>query len=735
MLAMIRKRSTDKAPAGAGMENTSTVWVNEIELNTRDLRDTARRVGLGGATGNVRLSLDAIDRRRGQIRVLSIVLLLIVCIAMVTLSDVLTLELPPWLPKPYLLGFIFAVAAVFGIYVFKKERELRHLSLFLVDEQFHRDVVTRRLKVVETLLESSKAVNLGVDEKRATDIIIRQAAQFFDDAGLCYYGNPAKGEIKAIAGQADLGLESLARSTIKRGQSQLPRPAPGTTRQHFGVPVRTRKKTYGALCLSTDAPGIDSFEVLLAMSLFAEQLAAAIANARAEEREKLDESRREYDQSHDAQTGLLTRSEFLSRLARRISEFGDQAPRLAVLFINIDDLQRINNSMGYDVGDAVIRHYGEMLHDHLPSGAFAGHFGGDEFMVAAPDISGYADALALAESIGNGSKEPIAIGSRRVYFNASIGVAMPESYDVNALELVRDAHVAMQKAKSRGGGTHERFDAGLLGDADRTLDLEDDLRGALDNDEIGIHLQPIFDLETMKPIATEVLVRWFHPEHGVIPASSFLPFAARTAHLKQIDLRVFQKACAAVSALRDHGIDLPVHANLFPAHLVAGDLVEEVHHILQTVGLSGDAFVIEIADGDNLLAGDQAGGNLAKLRQMGFRVALDDFGSGHSSLESLDRTRIDMVKISRGLIASLDEPGAPRQELLETVLSLADRLELAVVAVGVETDSQAETLRALGCTRAQGHFLGRPMALKAYIERLGDSTDRIDAADGQDEQT
>lgn len=718
---MIWKRSTDKAIASAGTDNPSTVWVNEIELNTRDLRDTARRVGLGGATGNVRLSLDSIDRRRGQIRVLSVVLLLIVCIAMVTLSGVWVIELPPWLPKPYLLGFIFAVAAVFGIYVFKKERELRHLSRFLVDEQFHRDVVNRRLKVVETLLESSKAVNLGIDEKRAVEIIMRQAAQFFDDGDICYYQQPAKGEVKAIGGRIDLGLESLARSTIKRGQSQLPRPAPGTTRQLFGVPVRTRKKLYGALCLTTDAPGTDSFEVLMAMSLFAEQLAAAIANARAVEREKLDDSRREYDLSHDAQTGLLTREEFLSRLNQRISEFGEDAPRVAVLFINIDDLQRVNNSMGYEVGDAVIRHYGEMLHDQLPAGAFAGHFGADEFMVALVDVAGYAEASALAESIGRHSKDPLSIGSRRVYFDASIGVAMPQSYDVTASDLVRDAHVAMQAAKSRGGGTHERFDPGLLGDADRTLNLEDDLRSALDNDQIGIHLQPIFDLVTMQPIATEVLVRWFHPEHGIIPASSFLPFAARTAHLKQIDLRVFQKACAAISALRDRGIDLPVHANLFPSHLVAGDLVDEVHRILQTAGLSGGDFVIEIADEGNLLAGEQAGGNLAKLREMGFRVALDDFGGGQSSLQSLDRTRIDMVKVSRGLIASLDEPGAPRQELLETVLSLGDRLELEVVAVGVETDSQAEVLRDLGCTRAQGHYLGRPMALKTYIERFGDA--------------
>jgi diguanylate cyclase (GGDEF)-like protein len=731
---MFKKEAESSHRNTSAVDNSSTVWVNEIELNSEMLRDTARRVGLGNK-GTVRLSLDSVDRRRIQIWALAIALLFLVCLTMLLVSGVWEIELPAWLPKAYLIAFIFTLTILFGFYVFEKETQLRRLTRFLVDEQFHNDVVNRRLKVVETLLESSKAVNQGIEEHRSLDIISRQAALFFEDGEICLYRQRGEGEITPLFGEVNLGLEELARAVINRGQSQFRRADENSQMHSFGVPVRIRKRVYGALCLKTASSGIDSFETLMALSLFAEQAGAAIVNARVREREKLDESRREYDQAHDSQTGLLTREEFISRLDERITAYGDAAPQVALMFINIDDLQRINNSLGYAVGDAVIRNYCDQLHDNLPSNAMAGHFGGDEFMVAMFDVTGYESAEGLAESIATKVGESLTIGSRKIWYTASIGIAMPETYEANARDLIRDGHIAMQKAKTDGGGQLARFDANLLEDADRELNLEEDIRRALEDDEIEITLQPIFDLVSMKVVAAEALVRWLHPEHGVLPAGSFLPFASRTGQARQIDQRVFQKACLTVPRLRERGLDIPIHVNLFPGYVAAADLVESMEKILNDASIEPDCFVIEITGSDKIMSSAQVDRNLVRLKKLGFRIALDDFGSGASGLESLNKTRIDIIKVSRGFISSLNENEGSRRELVETIFSLAERLELEVIAVGVENDHQLEILKELGCERAQGFFLSKPMQTDTFLERFGDSkSEREPAVDAHPEQ-
>ncbi len=711
---MFAKREVADDSISMATDSPSTVWINAIELNTRSLRDTARSVGLGGGGGKVRLSMESIERRRAQIRALFIVLLIIVCIAMAALAGVLPGSLPAWLPASYLVGFVFAVAAGFGVYIVLKERQLRRLAQFVMDEQFHTDVVNKRLKVVETLLESSKAVNREIDEQRAIDIIARQAAQFFDDAQIGFYRAKADRSVRLLPGQRDPGLAELAAAVVARGQSRLLRPSDGTGTTRFGVPVATGKKLYGALCLATER-GVDTFEVLLAMSLFAEQAASAIAHARAREREKHDASRQEYDRAHDALTGLLARDEFLSRLDERLAAYGDDAPRVALLFINIDGMSRINNSLGYEIGDAVIRHYGERLAEVLPSDVLAGHFGGDEFMVARYDVSGYGDAEELADQITGAVGESLSVGSRKVWFSASIGMALPETYDTHARALVRDAQVAMQKARAAGGGQRARFDPGLLDAADRDLDLAGDLRRALEADEIDIQLQPIIDLDSGRPVAMEVLARWMHPEQGMIPASAFVPFAEGTT--RQIDLRVVDKAVTAAAMLRQQGIELPMHLNLDPAHLADPGTADALLQRLADGGVDPATVVVEVTDADQQLGSEKVATTLSRLRQHGVGVALDDFGSGTSTLESVDRSRIDMIKISRGVVAGLDEAGSGRRELVDTIVSLARRLELTPVGVGVETDAQAEALKALGCRFAQGHYPGRPLSVAAFAER------------------
>ena len=293
---------------------------------------------------------------------------------------------------------------------------------------------------------------------------------------------------------------------------------------------------------------------------------------------------------------------------------------------------------------------------------------------------------------------------------------MPETFEVDAGELVRNAQMAMQEAKRRGGNGVATFDSSLVEDLDRSLDLEDELRKALDNDEIGITLQPIFDLDTMQPVAVETLVRWMHPEQGLIPANAFLPFAERTGQLKEIDQRTIQKSCAAVRALRDRGFELPVHLNLFPGYVSSPDLVPALSRILETTGVDARSFVLEVSEDNPQLLDESTVGNLVALKKAGFRIALEDFGTGSRSIESLNVLPVDGVKLNRSFIHNLGTGDGSRKRVVESLTAIAERMNLEIIAVGIENDRQVEMLRDSGCGYGQGFFLAKPVPLKSFLD-------------------
>ncbi|GJL82935.1 MAG: hypothetical protein DHS20C01_25690 [marine bacterium B5-7] len=718
---MRNKNSNTISTESGSVEGQSTAWYDEVELTTRGMRSVARNVGLGQRRGAVKLSFRTLDRRRVQIWILTVIVLLLITVSMSLIGGDAVESLPDWLSDRHLIIGAFVLVVLYGFYVFEKENQLRKLTRFLVEEQFHKDVVNRRLKLVESFLDSSKAANLEINEQHALDIIGRHADQFFDDSSVAIYLTRDEGHLSVISGETDDALDELAINVIKRSKSLTIRPKDSHGRLNIGVPIKSREELLGTICLQSLRTDLDTFEVLMSLALFAELASSAIVNSRSSEKEKLEKTRREYESARNSSTGLLNRNGFIELLDSRIGDFGDEAPKVAVIFINVDHFNRINNSLGYEVGDAVIRQVATSFEGLLPHDSITGHFGGDEFIAALFEVSGYQETSDIAELIRGRISEAVPVGGHNLRITVSIGIAMPETFDADAGELVRNAHVAMQQVKQQGGDSVMRFDVNLLDDADRTLDLENDIRRALDNDEIIINLQPVFKLDSMQPVAVEALVRWSHPEHGILPASSFLPFAKKSGQLKEIDQRVFQKSCAAVRGLRDHGFQLPVHANLFPGYLKSTDLIAEIKHILDTAGISPSAFVIEISDTEHLLRNEQAADNLRRLKDMGFKIALDDFGSGSSGLESLNRSQIDIVKISRNFINHLGEGDATRIEMVRSIMSLATRLEIEVIAVGVENDLQVDILRELGCSRAQGYYLGKPLLLKPFLDRFGNN--------------
>ncbi len=708
-------RRTDSEPVTGG--RASSVWTTEIELGPDLARNAARRVGLTRGRGATRLSLEAIDRRRLEIWLLTAGLIVLVSLTMVLVSDYVEIALPKWLPKHYVLGSVLLLTVLYGMYIVEKESQLRKLTRYLVEEQFHKDIVNRRLKVVDSLLESSKAVNQGLDRGRALGVIARQAGQFFENDDVCIYLD--EGGIRAAAGAVDMGAEELARAVVTRRQSRFVRPAAGEATARFGVPVGIRDRVFGAVCLSTSRQPLDSFETLLGMSLFAEQAAAVIARARKAGPVPVAAEPARLAGLPENATGLLGRGEFLALLDERIRESGSTATAPCVMFFNIDDLARINARHGYQTGDMVIADYAATLRASLPGDAIAGHFGGDEFMAAVFDIGGRSAAEEAARALHGRISRQLQVESRKFWFGSSVGVAVPDTDTGDARELVARAQIAMRRAKAEGGGTVAVFVPGLRDEITRDTGVQEDLHRALEYDEIVIHLQPIFDLATMAPVAAEALARREHPARGVLPPSTFMPVASRAGDLKLFDRRIVESACATVGPLERAGLAIPVHINLVPAHLTSQTLLADLGDILAAAGGEPRSFVLELSDIERIVADARGRENVKRLRAMGFAIALDNFGGGAAAFAALQSVRTDMIKIARSLIAELGAGESPARHVVETIVTFARQNELPVIAVGVENERQAALLRDLGCARGQGNHLGTPLPVGAFTEHYG----------------
>jgi diguanylate cyclase (GGDEF)-like protein len=637
-------------------------------------------------------------------------------------------SLPEWLPGNYLKIGIFVIILLYGFYVFEKELQLRKISRYLIDEQFEVDVVNRRLKSVETVLESSKVINSTDNLDRALETIVLQASSFMNERDLCLYLIRSDGDLTPSIGNTDQRLITLAAKVMELNQSRFGKDPklPGMT--HFAVPVSRRERHYGALGMSTATQGLDTFEILMTMSLFAEQVATAITQARMNEQHKMHEHQELHQITHDRLTGLLSRSEFFDQLDTRIHEYGDAAPRIGLIFLKIDDLKRFNNSLGFAVGDAIIQRHADSMRSAISEDAMAGRFGGDSFMVALFDVSGYEEAMEIAATLQTALAPAIAVSNRRLNITTSIGVALPETFDVDASSLIRDAHIATYHAKSKGGNQICRFEADLLDNADRILDLEADLKRAIENDELGICLQPIVNLKSMQTMGLEALLQWQHPENGIIPATSFIPFATETGQLAEIDLRVIRKSCEAIKQLQAKGFQIPLHVNVFPKFLNSAGMVASIDSILKEYGIQPDRFVIEISENDPLLESEKTQRNIRTLKGLGFHIALDNFGTGSAALGMLNQLPLDMAKVSKSLINDLTDEHSKDAELFRTIMTLSESLKLKVVAVGIENDKQVEVLREMGFDTGQGYYLGKPMQLQAFIDSKRAESSSIDMA-------
>ena len=424
------------------------------------------------------------------------------------------------------------------------------------------------------------------------------------------------------------------------------------------------------------------------------------------------EERLLHDAFHDALTGLPNRALFMDHLGLAIARSKRNAEqKFAVLYLDLDRFKIINDSLGHMIGDQLLVGIARRLEECLRPGDTIARLGGDEFTVLIEDITDDSDTIYVAERIQSELTTPFNLSGREVFTTVSIGIAPGSSNYERAEDILRDADTAMYRAKTLGKARHEIFDKAMHARAMNLLQLETDLRRAIERDEFFVQYQPIVSLETSHLRGFEALVRWKHPERGLISPIDFIPVAEETGLIVQIGDFVLREACQQMQ--RWHTIfpsDPPmfISVNLSGKQFAQPDLTSEVATILSETGLNPRTLKLEITESvvmDNI---ETATEMLKQLRSLGVQLSIDDFGTGYSSLSYLHRFPIDTLKIDRSFVTQMSDNNE-NMEIVRTVVMLAQNLGMDVVAEGVETTEQLSLLQRLGCEFGQGYFFSKPV--------------------------
>jgi diguanylate cyclase (GGDEF)-like protein len=415
--------------------------------------------------------------------------------------------------------------------------------------------------------------------------------------------------------------------------------------------------------------------------------------------------------SEDPLTGLPNRRIFRAALDRfcriAFSEPGHpNAPRaLSVLFLDLDRFKVVNDTLGHMVGDQLLQHIAERLKKANEPGQVLARLGGDEFAIVAPHLDDRQELAALAIRLSDVICEPCEIEGHLIRTSVSIGIAIGPHDGTNADDLLMASDLALYSVKANGRGTHRFFDRHMNEEVKERRQIETDLREAVEQKTFELHYQPIIDLQSNAIAGFEALIRWRHPEEGLVPPTVFIPVAEDTGLILPIGEWVLREACRTAMLWPD---DIRVAVNLSAVQFIAPNLVALIEKTLAETGLSPDRLELEITESIFLDKTEATLAILHRLKKFGVRIAMDDFGTGYSSLSYLRRFPFDKIKIDRMFISDL-ESGADHLVIVQAIISIARALGMITTAEGVETDSQLMLVEALGCNEVQGHFLSEPV--------------------------
>ncbi len=424
------------------------------------------------------------------------------------------------------------------------------------------------------------------------------------------------------------------------------------------------------------------------------------------------EERLRYQAFHDSLTGLPNRALFMDRLEHALVRMERRKRPAAVLFLDLDNFKLVNDSLGHEVGDRLLTLVAERLRGCLRAEDTVARFGGDEFTVLLEDVADESDAARVADQITWALKVPFSLEGREVFVNASIGIALSATDRDRPSDLLRNADVALYRAKASGKASCEVFDIAMNIQTLERLDLEADLRRAIERREFVNFYQPQLELLTGRIVGWEALVRWKHPERGMIPPFAFLPVAEETGLITQIGNLVLEEACRQAKEWQElHPADasMKMSVNLSARQFNRPDeLVREVGRALEETGLAPESLVLEITESMIMGNVEHNVDVLKRIKALGIRVAIDDFGTGYSNLAYLKHFPVDILKVDKSFVDGLGE-NAEDTAIVKAVVSLAHALNLRTVAEGIETTDQLERLWALGCELGQGYYFSEPL--------------------------
>lgn len=425
---------------------------------------------------------------------------------------------------------------------------------------------------------------------------------------------------------------------------------------------------------------------------------------------------------HDALTGLANRNQFLEFLTPLIEHVADDDRQpFALLFLDLDRFKTVNDSLGHSFGDKLIVEVGKRLTAAANGKGVVGRFSGDDFAILLTSVGDAAEAVEFAEFVSHETAAAFDLDGRQIFTSVSIGIALGHQRYKNAEELLRDADIAMYYAKEMKK-PHVVFDQIMHARAVSLLELETDLRLAVERDEFELFYQPLVDLDDVKLVGFEALVRWNHPGRGLITPGEFISVAESTGLIVPMTIKLLRSACEqAVNWIKGGLADdsLVMSVNLSAVHLAQRGFVDTLRAILFETGIEPECLKLEITESAVMQNAEQTIAVLKKIKDLGVRLSIDDFGTGYSSLSYLHRFPIDTLKIDRSFVNSMED-GSENGEIVRTVIALANALKLSVIAEGIESIHQFHQLRILGCEFGQGYLFSRPVSVAEGTKLLAD---------------
>jgi len=733
-LAALSRCADQPSATRTAVENAAEALEAEVGAVLRD-GELVTSVGFPTGKAPVAQLWEAVCGRRGEVQVPGVGLchLTVATIDGAVPSHLLLARRPG---EPFSVeenSFVRSMARVLSLTlemlrIIEAERALRELSERQVLENAR---LLRSLQERQRLMEALSAIERAISRReplqQILDTVTQGARQLLGDdvAGLrlidpddasCLLlvsvdgldAELAKRVWRVPTDEVDVCGRAVVRNglVVVDSESELPyagRELVDGLRAAMAAPVHENGTVVGGLFVASSLPDRAYSEADRESLLsFADHVSLAVTDAQTVQAMR--------DAFHDTLTGLANRALFLDQLEHALASIVRDQGRLALLFIDLDRFKFVNDTLGHGTGDQLLVEVAERLRGCLRAGDTAARFGGDEFAVLLRDAA-IAEAAGVADRIIEAVREPYDFDGRRIFVNASVGIALGDAGQQDAEELLRNADVAMYRAKRNGKGCHETFEPAMHADLMERMRLEADLQQAVERQEFTVYYQPVVALDTGRITGFEALVRWRHPLRGIVSPVDFIPLAEETGLILPIGGFVLAEACRQVSrwqAVSGYSPPLRISVNLSVRQLQQPNLAEEVGRVLAESGLDPGCLVLEITE--TLLHEDMraATAKLDELKALGVLLAIDDFGTGYSSLSCLQQFPVDIIKIDKSFVAAIATRGEAA-DFARAIVRLGQTLRLETIAEGIDSAEQLALLRNARCERGQGYYFAEPM--------------------------